>query len=181
MIACLIRVVDTINERMGRAVSWLVLFMVLIQFAVVVARYVFGMGFIWLQESIIYMHAFVFLAAAGYTLLHNGHVRVDIFYGSMTDRGKAIVDLVGGLVFLLPMCGAIFWISFGYVSRSWQVLEGSPEGDSGIPAVFLLKGMILVFCVVVALQGVALIARSVLTLSGKPLPSPVSDMPGEGV
>ncbi len=181
MFACLIRVVDTINETMGRAVSWLVLFMVLVQFAVVVARYVFGIGFIWLQESIIYMHAFVFLAAAGYTLLHNGHVRVDIFYGSMNERGKAIVDLIGGLVFLLPMCAAIFWVSVGYVARSWAVLEGSPEGDSGIPAVFLLKAMILVFCIVVALQGVALMARSVLTLIGKAPPAPEPDMPGEGV
>lgn len=181
MLACFVRTVDSINENIGRAVSWLALFMVLIQFAVVVTRYVFGIGFIWLQESIIYMHAFVFLAAAGYTLLHNGHVRVDIFYGSMSERGKAIVDLIGGLVFLLPMCVAIFWISLGYVTRSWLVLEGSPEGDSGIPAVFLLKAMILVFCVVVALQGLALMARSILALTGKVPPAPEADMPGEGI
>jgi len=181
MLACFVRVIDTINENIGRAVSWLTLFMVLVQFAVVVARYVFGVGFIWLQESIIYMHAFVFLAAAGYTLLYNGHVRVDIFYGRMNERGKAIVDLVGGVVFLLPMCAAIFWTSFGYVGRAWAVLEGSPEGDSGIPAVFLLKAMILVFCLVVALQGLALMARAILTLTAKAPPAPEPDMPGEGV
>ncbi len=182
MLASFVRMIDTLNERLGRAVSWLTLFMVLIQFTVVLTRYVFGIGWIWMQESIIYMHAAVFLAAAGYTLVHNGHVRVDIFYGSMSDRAKAIVDFIGGTVFLLPMCAMITWASFSFVTRAWDVLEGSPEGDSGIPGVFVLKSIILVYCGVVALQGLAMMARSVLTLSGAAQPPvPNADVQGEGV
>lgn len=182
MLGSFIRTIDTLNERLGRLISWLALFMVLTQFIVVLTRYVFGLGWIWVQESIIYMHAFVFLAAAGYALVHDGHVRVDIFYGSMSDRGKAIVDFIGGLVFLLPMCAMIAWASFGFVSRAWGIMEGSPEGDNGIHGVFILKSMILVFCALVALQGLAMMARSALTLSGAETPPrPQADMTGEGV
>ncbi|MCB9928826.1 MAG: TRAP transporter small permease subunit [Alphaproteobacteria bacterium] len=182
MLSSFIRTVDILNESLGRAISWLALFMVLVQFAVVLLRYVYGLGWIWLQESIIYMHASVFLAAAGYTLVHNGHVRVDIFYGGMSERSKAIVDLIGGVVFLLPMCGVIAWASFGFVTRAWGILEGSPEGDNGIHGVYLLKSVILVFCLLVALQGLAMMARSILTLSGAATPpSPKADMTGEGV
>lgn len=182
MLSNLVRTVDTLNERLGRAVSWLALFMVLTQFIVVLTRYVFGLGWIWVQESIIYMHAIVFLAAAGYTLVHDGHVRVDIFYGGMNERGKAIVDMIGGFVFLLPMCAMITWASWGFVSRAWGIMEGSPEGDNGIPCVFILKSMILVYCIFVALQGLVMIARSLLTLGGaEPPPRPQADMAGEGI
>lgn len=182
MLAALIRAIDRMNEYIGRVVSWLALFMVLTQFAVVLMRYVFGIGWIWTQESILYMHAMVFLIAAGYTLLHNGHVRVDIFYGDMNGRAKAIVDLIGGLVFLLPVCAIIAWSSWGFVTSAWSIFEGSPEGNSGIPGVYLLKTTILIFCALVALQGLAMMARSVLTLSGAaPPPSPKADIQGEGV
>jgi len=182
MLSNFVRTVDTLNERLGRLVSWLALFMVLTQFVVVLTRYVFGLGWIWMQESIIYMHAIVFLAAAGYTLVHNGHVRVDIFYGTMGVRSKAIVDFIGGCVFLLPMCAMIAWASFGFVTRAWGIFEGSPEGDNGIPGVFLLKTAILVFCAVVALQGLAIMARSLLTLGGaEPPPAPGSDVPQSDV
>lgn len=178
MLLTFVRAIDTLNERLGRLVSWLALFMVLVQFVVVLLRYVFGIGWIWMQEGIIYMHALVFLTAAGYTLVHDGHVRVDIFYGGMSERGKAIVNLFGGFVFLLPMCAMIAWASFGFVSRAWGIFEGSPEGDNGIPGVFILKSMILVFCGVVALQGLAMMARSILILSGMaPPPVPTGAVP----
>ena len=83
------RIIDLMNEKIGRAISWLALIMILVQFAVVVMRYVFGLGSIFMQESIVYMHALIFLVAAGYTLLHDGHVRVDIFYGSASPQRKA--------------------------------------------------------------------------------------------
>tara|TARA_R110002096_G_scaffold206032_3_gene392137 strand:- start:60 stop:608 length:549 start_codon:yes stop_codon:yes gene_type:complete len=182
MLTSFTRTVDRINEHLGRAVSWLALIMVLVQFAVVLLRYVFGIGWIWMQESIIYMHAIIFLTAAGYTLLHDGHVRVDIFYGGMSMRAKAIVNFCGGVIFLLPMCGIIVWSSLGFVTRAWDVLEGSPEGDSGIPGVYLLKSVILAFSALVALQGLALMARSLLTLSGEEPPeAPAPDIQGEGV
>lgn len=182
MLSSFIRTIETLNEHIGRLVSWLALFMVLVQFAVVLLRYVFGIGWIWLQESIIYMHAIVFLMAAGYTLVHNGHVRVDIFYEGMAARGRAVVDLIGGLIFLLPMCAMIVWASLGFVISSWAIFEGSPEGENGIPGVFALKTMILMFCLLVGLQGLALMARSLMTLKGEPPPpSRKPDLQGEGV
>ena len=161
----LARAADAINDQIGRAVSWLALFMVLIQFAVVVMRYVFGIGSIFMQESIVYMHAMVFLVASGYTLLHDGHVRIDIFYGDATPRRRALVNLTGVMVFLIPFCTLILWISWPYVAKAWRVLEVSQEG-SGIPAVFLLKTMILVFAALVLVQGVSLGIRSLAMLMG---------------
>lgn len=166
-----IRLIDATNEHVGRAVSWLTLFMMLTQMAVVVLRYIFGVGWVALQESIVYMHATVFLAAAGYTLLHDGHVRIDIFYAAASARRKAAVNLIGVACLLLPMAAAIFWIAWPYVAKSWSVLEKSPEG-SGIPAVFLLKSIILVYAALLALQGISLALRSILTLAGAAPPRP---------
>lgn len=170
--------IDALNERVGRAVSWLTLLMVLLQFVIVLLRYVFGVGAIAAQEAIVYMHAAVFLGVAGYTLRHDGHVRVDIFYGSASPRARAKVDIFGSLFLLLPMSIAIFVLAWPYVDRAWAVLEGSPEGQNGIPAVFLLKTFILVFAVLVALQGIALILKSIAVLRGDA--PPPADEPAEG-
>lgn len=175
--------IDVLNERVGRLVSWLALVMVLTQFAVVLFRYVFGIGSIAAQEAIVYMHAIVFLWAAGYTLRHDGHVRVDIFYGAASPRARAKVDLFGSLLLLLPMAVAIFVLAFPYVVNAWAVLEGSPEGRNGLPAVFLLKSFILVYAALVGLQGVCLAYRSLLTLTGAAPPpqSEPHDVHGDGV
>ncbi len=166
----LIALIDELNERVGRAVSWLALLMVLVQIIVVVQRYVFGIGSIWMQESIVYMHGFLFMLAAGYTLLHNGHVRVDVFYREATPRRKAMTDLFGSLFFLLPMCVSIIWLAWPYVSNSWAILEGSKE-TSGIHGVYLLKSVIIVFAVLVALQGISMAAHAIRILTGDEAPS----------
>jgi TRAP-type mannitol/chloroaromatic compound transport system permease small subunit len=155
--------VDWLNERIGRTVAWLVLAMVLITFGVAILRYVFSLGFVWLQESYVWLHAIVFMAGAAYTLLHDGHVRVDVIYRPFGQRYKAWVDLLGGLVLLLPMVVAAGWVSFPYVLSSWDKLEASREAG-GLPALFLLKSFLLVFCVTVALQGLSLAARSLVQL-----------------
>ncbi len=157
--------IDALNENIGKAVAWLALFMVIVQFIVVIMRYVFGIGSIFMQESIIYLHATVFMLGAGYTLLHNGHVRVDIFYREASPRRKAVVDILGVAIFLIPVCALIWWGSWPYVANSWRVFEGSRE-TSGIQAVFLLKTVILVFVVLVVLQGISLAIRSLLILAG---------------
>jgi TRAP-type mannitol/chloroaromatic compound transport system permease small subunit len=161
----LARFVDAINDRIGRGIAWLTLVMVLMQFAVVVMRYVFGLSSIFMQESIVYMHAIVFLTAAGYTLLHEGHVRVDIFYGTASPRRKAQINLFGVLVLLWPMAITTLLTSWGYVLSSWGVLEQSPEG-SGIPAIFLLKTFIWVFAITLIIQGLSLALHSLAVLSG---------------
>jgi TRAP-type mannitol/chloroaromatic compound transport system permease small subunit len=158
--------IDGLNERIGRTLAWLTLGMVLLQFVVVVMRYVFGIGSVIAQEAIVYMHSTVFLAAAAYTLLHNGHVRCDIFYSDASPNTRALVDLIGVFLFLLPMCVMIFWVSWPYVANAWAVLEGSPEGRLGIPGVFLLKTLILVFAVLMALQAMSMAVHAGLRLAG---------------
>ena len=103
-LAAAARAIDAVNETVGRAAAWLALAMVLLEFVVVVMRYVFGVGFIAMQEGVIYLHAGLFLVGAGYTLLHGGHVRVDIFYRDAPPARRAVVDLAGVVLFLLPVC-----------------------------------------------------------------------------
>lgn len=161
----LARIIDAINDLIGRAVSWLALIMVLTQFAVVLMRYVFGLSSIYMQESIVYMHAIIFLAASGYTLLHDGHVRVDIFYGSASMRGRALINLIGVCMLLLPMAVTTLLASFNYVLQSWSVFEVSQEG-TGLPLIFALKTFIWVFAAVLILQGISLAIRSIAVLKG---------------
>ena len=139
--------------------------MVLIQFAVVVMRYIFGIGSIMMQESVIYLHGVLFMIGAGYTMLHDGHVRVDIFYRESSPRNKAIVDLAGSLLLLLPVCILFFTSSYQYIINTWAVFEGSRE-TSGIQGVFLLKSVIWVFAGLMASQGISIAAKSILLLSG---------------
>ncbi len=156
--------IDAINDLIGRGVSWLTLFMALVMFVIVVLRYVFNMGWIWMQESVVFMHGFVFMLAGGYTLLAEEHVRIDIFYRPMSERKKAIVNLVGIVFLLFPTCFVIFYYGYPYVSDSWSVFEGSREAG-GLPGVFLLKSSILVFPVLVGLQGGAKFIRALNTLT----------------
>ena len=147
----------------GRTVSWLTLLMVIVTFIVVVLRYVFDIGWIALQESVTYMHAMVFLVGASWTLQQEAHVRVDIFYSRFSPRTKAWVDLGGSLLMLLPVMVFVAWISWAYVIDSWGVFEGSREAG-GLPAVFLLKSLILVMAAMLILQALVQIARCVQTL-----------------
>ena len=161
----LVQGLEAFNEGLGRAVSWLTLGMVLLTFLVVVLRYLFDLGWIAMQESVTYLHATVFLGGAAYTLRHDGHVRVDVFYQRFPPRAQAWVDLWGTLLLLMPVCGFIAWVSWDYVLQSWELGEGSREAG-GLPGVYLLKGMILVMAASLVMQGVALLLRSLLTLGG---------------
>ena len=157
---------DQIAEYTGRAVSWATLLMVLITFLVVILRYVFDLGWIALQESVNYLHAAVFMLGAAYTMKHQGHVRVDIFYQKMSRRNRAWVDVLGTLLLLFPLCGFMSWVSWEYVANSWAVLEGSPEAG-GLPGVFLLKSLLLLLPLTLGLQGVAALLRNIVFLRGK--------------
>ena len=155
--------IDRLNAAIGRSVAWLCLLVVLVQFAVVLMRYAFGIGSIWLTETVIYGHATLFMLAAAWTLREGGHVRVDMFYADASPRRKALVDLLGALLVLLPFALALLWLATPYVARSWAILERSRE-TSGIPAVFLLKTLIPLFAAMMALQGVAQAIRAVNVL-----------------
>ena len=155
--------IESFIDWSGRVVSWLTLLMVVVTFIVVVLRYVFDIGWIGLQESITYMHAMVFLAGASWAMQQEAHVRVDIFYSRFSCKAKAWVDLLGSLLLLLPVMVFIAWISWEYVIESWNVLEGSREAG-GLPAVFLLKSLILVMAVMLILQALVQIVRSIQTI-----------------
>ena len=159
------RTVDAINDWIGRTTAWLTLGAVVIAFAVVVMRKAFNLGFIWMQDLYVWQHAVVFMVGAGYTFLHGGHVRVDIFYINAGRRGRAWIDLFGTLVFLLPWLIVVAWTSWPFVLRSWRLFEPSAQ-PNGLAGVFILKTMILVFTFVVGIQALSVIARSILTLSG---------------
>lgn len=179
----LIRALHGLNEQVGRAIAWLTLAMVLATFAVVVLRYAFDIGSIAMQESISYMHALVFLLGAAYTLRHEAHVRVDIFYRRMGPRARAWTDLLGATLLLAPMCLFILWSSWDYVAASWALREGSPDAG-GLPWVYLLKLAIPAMAVLLLLQGLAQALESLLCLRGGATasqpPTPNTDGPGRG-
>ena len=127
----------------GKSVAWLTVVMVLLTFTIVVLRYGFNLGWIWLQESVTYLHVMVFTVVAAWTLQQDGHVRVDIFYAKMSVKNRALVDLAGTLLFLVPFCVFVLIIAWPYIASSWKVLETSREAG-GLPMVFLLKSLILV-------------------------------------
>ncbi|MEM6489182.1 MAG: TRAP transporter small permease subunit [Pseudomonadota bacterium] len=165
------RALDGINETLGRVVAWFTLAMVIVQFIVVVMRYAFaapdfiGISTIWWQELIVYLHGSLIMLAAGYTFLHNGHVRVDILYREASPRSQDWTDLLGSIFFLLPMCAIIWWSSFPNVVQSWANLEGSTE-TSGIPYKYLLKTTVLLIAVVLAIQAISTAIKAALRLSG---------------
>ena len=155
--------IDALSEAIGRAAAWLSLLLVVVMITIVVLRYGLQMGSVALQESVMYINGALFVFGAGYTLKAQRHVRVDIFYSRLSVRGKAIVDCVGALLFLLPAVGFIFFISWDYVALAWRIREGSPE-TSGLPLVYLLKSLILVLAALLALQGIAELIKSLRTL-----------------
>jgi TRAP-type mannitol/chloroaromatic compound transport system permease small subunit len=157
--------IDRLNDWTGRLVAWLTLGMVLVTFTVVVLRYLFDTGSIALQESITYMHALVFMLGASYTLRHDGHVRVDIFYRRFSPIGRAWADLLGVLFLLVPVTLFIGWISWDYVATAWQLREGSREAG-GLPGVYLLKAVIPLMALLLLLQGLAMGLRALCVIRG---------------
>lgn len=156
-----------LSERTGRVVAWLSLPMVIVTFVIVVLRYAFDLGWIWMQESVVWMHAAVFMLASAYTLNRDEHVRVDIFYRRMSARRKAWVDACGTGLFLLPVCAFIVYTSWDYVATSWAIREGSREaGGLPYPFVPLLKSLIPFTAALLALQGIADAIDSIATLRG---------------
>ncbi len=154
--------IGKINECIGRAVSWLAPVMVAVAFAVVVLRYGFQYGRVDMQESILYLHAAIVALCMGYTLARDDHVRVDIFYSRMSERARAVVNLAGDVLFLLPTCAAILYSSWDYTAISWRFMERSPE-PAGLPGVFLLKTLIPLMAVLLMVQAAARIAPAAVS------------------
>jgi TRAP-type mannitol/chloroaromatic compound transport system permease small subunit len=156
----IVSVLDQFSNSLGRVASWFTVAMVLVMTLIVVLRYLFQTGSIAMQESVMYLNALIFALGAAYTLKEQGHVRVDIFYGRLGGRSKAIVDLLGAVLFLLPAAVFVIWVSWDYVAVSWRIREGSPEA-SGLPFVYLLKAGIIVLALLLFVQGISEILKSI--------------------
>jgi TRAP-type mannitol/chloroaromatic compound transport system permease small subunit len=157
--------IDRFNHATGKLVAWLTLLMVVVTCIIVVMRYVFDAGLIWLQESVVWMHATVFMVGAAYTLLHEEHVRIDVFYREMSERRRAWIDLIGVVVFLLPFCGLLGVTSYDFAAVSWSIHEASREsGGLPFPLVPILKSVLVVMPIAVGLQGISLLLRSAATI-----------------
>lgn len=166
ILALIIRLIGRFNIFLGHFFSWFSLACVLVCFTVVVMRYAFSMGYVWMQDLYIWLNAMMFMGMAGYVLFSNSHVRVDIFYRPAVRRRKAWVDLFGCIVFIIPFLAVLSIWSWPYIQRSWRILEGS-SNYGGLPGLYILKSFILVFVFVVALQALAMILRSILVLAHK--------------
>jgi TRAP-type mannitol/chloroaromatic compound transport system permease small subunit len=165
-LALVVRAVAALNSVIGKAFAWLSLAIVLVCFAVVVERYLFHVTHLYLQDLYVWLSGALFTAVAGFAMLRDDHVRVDIFYRAWSPRGRAIADLIGVVVFLIPFIVVILVFAWPYVLRSWRLFEGSAN-IGGMPGLFVLKTFIIVFCVLVGLQGLAWAARSILVLAGR--------------
>lgn len=159
--------IDRITAAVGRAAAWCCVFIVLAEFAVVVMRYAFGVGWLGLQESVLYAHAALFMLAAAWTLQVGGHVRVDVFYAQAKPRTRALIDLFGTLVFLIPFAVVLALVSVPYAARSWALMESSREA-SGLPIVYLFKSLVPLFAVLLGVQGLAQAIRAAGVLFGPP-------------
>ena len=157
------KLIDASSDLIGRSTAWLTVGMVLLMALIVALRYLFQTGSIAMQESVIYVNALIFTLGAAYTLKEQGHVRVDIFYNRLGVKQKALVDLLGGLVFLLPFAGFIIWESWDYVSVSWRIKESSAE-LSGLPYVYLLKATIISLALLLIIQGISEILKAIVSI-----------------
>jgi len=155
--------INTFNKAIGYGVAWLAIAMMLVTSTVVFMRYGLNTGSLMLQDSVTYMHASLFMLGTAYALQQEAHVRVDIFYRSFSARSKAWVDSLGAIIFLLPLCVFLFWISWHYVAQSWSIQESSADAG-GIPAVFLLKSLLLAMPVLLGLQAISQVASNLITL-----------------
>ena len=157
--------IDKMNATLGRYLSGLVWAIAIVCAVVVVLRYVFLISFTWMQELYVWIHAIVFLSAASFAMLVNAHVRVDILYNKWSLKTRVIVEILGAIFFTLPWLIILGFLTWPFVLDSWKILEGSAQ-PNGMPGVYLFRTMLLVFCVLMTLQCLAIVARGILVLSG---------------
>jgi TRAP-type mannitol/chloroaromatic compound transport system permease small subunit len=161
-----VRAISAVNKLVGLTLSWLALGIVAVCFTVVVQRYLFSTTQLWMQDLYVWLNGAMFTGVAGFALLRDDHVRVDIFYRPWSVQKKAIADLIGVVFFLIPFIVVVLTYGWPYVARSWRLYEGSAN-IGGMPGLFILKSFIVVFCVLVGLQGLSWACRSILVLMGR--------------
>ena len=150
---------EEFNERVGRFASYFSAALVLIIGLEVVLRYVFGVAIIWVGELKTYFFAIIFLLGAAAAFKHDRHVRVDVFYSRLSERGKAWINLIGGVLLLMPWCVVVWQVAFRYAYHSWLIQESSPQAG-GLPALYILKFIILLGFMLLTSQALVSIIKS---------------------
>lgn len=153
-------IVDKIVSLVGAVAKWLCLLLVLLQFTVVVARYLFETGSVMAQEAILFTFGTMFMLALADALKNGRHVRVDMIFHGLDPSAQRKIDAIGTVVFLLPLCGFMLYLSWPYVANSWSALEGSREAG-GLPGVFLLKSVILIALALLIAQALVILIRCI--------------------
>jgi len=159
--------IDWINEKVGSATAWLCLALVLFFIYDVTLRYLFDYSRPWHGELEWHLFALIFLLGAGYTFKQDKHVRVDLFYANMQPREKALVNMAGGLIFLIPWCAILIYYSSGYAYESFKIGEGSPD-PGGLPARYIIKFAIPLGLTLLLLQAISSVIRNYHTYSSTP-------------
>lgn len=166
----LLRLIDRFNQRMGQWAGVASALLVLIIGIDVLARYWFQVTYVWVLELETYCFAAIFLLGGAYAFQRDRHVRVDVFYARAGFRRKAWIDLIGGLLFLLPWCVVVLQVAYRYAAYSWGIQESSPQ-QGGLPMLYVLKSMILLGFVLMTLQAIAAVLRSLRVLYGVDVPT----------
>lgn len=161
-----ISLIDRFTESVGKAASWFGVLMVIIISIDVIIRYLFKFTFIWITELEIYLFGFMFLFGSGYALKNEKHVRVDVFYSKLSEKKKAFIDLLGGLLYLVPWSYLVISGSWKYAYNSFKIGEGSAQ-PGGLPALYILKFAIAFGFILLLLQGIAEILKSIVVLTKK--------------
>jgi len=161
-------ILDKFSQTIGKVIAWLTLFMVLFSVINVLASWMFNISWIWLRESITWMHGANFLIACAFTLNNKGHVRVDIFYSQMTQKRQALVDFIGTLLLLLPTSIFIAWASWPAFLLSWKVGEVSSEAG-GLPAVYILKSFLLIMPALLIIEAINQLIKSAKLITSNKL------------
>jgi TRAP-type mannitol/chloroaromatic compound transport system permease small subunit len=164
-LAAFVRFVEGLNRLVGRSVAWLMPATVLICAAVALARYLLGFGRIWLQELYVVCFAVAFMLIAAHAYALDVHIRIEILRQRWTPRTRAVIEILGCVLFLIPWLLLIAWSSGPFVRLSWRVLEPSAQ-PGGLPGLFLVKSVLLLFVGLMLLQALATIARNLLLLAG---------------
>jgi TRAP-type mannitol/chloroaromatic compound transport system permease small subunit len=167
MLKAISSAIDGLNRSLALTLCWLVMALVVMEIAVVILRYVFGLSFLPLNDLVQYSHAILFMALAGYVLFRDAHVRIDIFYGKLSARMTALVNLAGVTLLLWPSMIYLAVSAWPYVSNSWRIGEGAAT-PSGLQGIFFLKSFLLVFPALLILQGLSLAIKSFGELLSQP-------------
>lgn len=157
---------NKINGKLGTAVSWFTGLLVLVVCIDVFTRYFLQSSFAALQEFEWHLFSIIFLLGASYTLQTDNHVRVDVFYSKFSERNKALINLIGVILFFIPFCLLVIYASKDFVLISFQIGETSPDAG-GLPARYILKSLLPVSFIFLLLQGTSLLFKSIITLTGK--------------